>query len=535
MSYEVDCRLKAYIQPFERRLAHLELAALAGEEPQPLSDPTDGLTYQVRSASTAQSLAGRLAYWQSVCAEREMLTQQVIREATVNAARNGVPLDEIRLQLPFCSDSIPIPNRRALRYGTHGIHEYRGKFFPQLVRALLNVAQVPEHGLVVDPMCGSGTTAVEAILGGHDAVSADINPLSVLMTHAKCALLQVNPDQLASAYERLRRELLRSPRRSHELTYFRTLSLEDQRYLQRWFSEKVLEDLDLIACAIVGFPKSAIRDLMVLGLSNVLRSVSWQKVDDLRVRKEVRLDLESDPIKDFLAEIGRSVRAVLAFLYQGVPDPVGSASIHELDARSIADRHPELTGRVDAVVTSPPYATALPYLDTDRLSLCYLGLLSRPAHRKRDQEMIGNREITEAARRRHWQRFEAEQASLPKSVSQLVLKLAKLNKSTNVGFRRRNLPALLAKYFLDMRVVLRNIRDLLKPGAPAYVVVGDNHTVAGGERVDIRTAELLRDVSASVGLTPERSIPMEMLASRDIFRRNAVASESILCLRKPRQ
>ena len=36
---------------------------------------------------------------------------------------------------------------------------------------------------------------------------------------------------------------------------------------------------------------------MLLSLSNVIRSVSWQKNDDLRVRKELRLDVEIDPIR----------------------------------------------------------------------------------------------------------------------------------------------------------------------------------------------------------------------------------------------
>ena len=73
-------------------------------------------------------------------------------------------------------------------------------------------------------------------------------------------------------------------------------------------------------------------------------------------------------------------------------------------------------GKIDAIINVPPYATALPYLDTDRLSLCYLGLLSRPEHRQRDQDMIGNREISEGQRQRTGSLSEQEE-KLPKSVS----------------------------------------------------------------------------------------------------------------------
>ena len=97
------------------------------------------------------------------------------REATVNIVRNGIPIEQIAKLVPF-NGEIPLPNRRCLRYGTHGIHEYRGKFFPQLVRALLNIAGVYENKIVADPMSGSGTAIVEAVLGGCHGLGLDINP-----------------------------------------------------------------------------------------------------------------------------------------------------------------------------------------------------------------------------------------------------------------------------------------------------------------------------------------------------------------------
>ena len=65
------------------------------------------------------------------------------------------------------------------------------------------------------------------------------------------------------------------------------------------------------------------------------------------------------------------------------------------------------------------------------------------------------------------------------------------------------------------------------------MVIGNNHTIAGGERVEIETANLLVDIASVVGMKFEKRIPMEMLVSRDIFKNNAVASEEILCFRSP--
>ena len=93
--------------------------------------------------------------------------------------------------------------------------------------------------------------------------------------------------------------------------------------------------------------------------------------------------------------------------------------------------------------------------------------------------------------------------------------------------------ALLAKYFFDMRTVLEELLLVVKPGAPVYVVVGANYTVAGGERVEIKTAELLGDIAESLGYGRENELPMPMLHSRDIFKRNAGGTETLLTLTTP--
>jgi site-specific DNA-methyltransferase (cytosine-N4-specific) len=87
---------------------------------------------------------------------------------------------------------------------------------------------------------------------------------------------------------------------------------------------------------------------------------------------------------------------------------------------------------------------------------------------------------------------------------------------------------------MDMKMVLNGIANLLRPGARAYIVIGNNHTIAGGKRVEINTANLLADIAETVGLAQKERWGMEMLVSRDIFRNNACASEFILTFQRPR-
>lgn len=528
----VRLRMKPYIQPFERRLALQELRVIANAEPKSLGLLEETSTeFELVSMRSGNDLASRLAYWESVhTADISLVTMQSLRESTVSASRNELELDTLRLQFPVRGD-VTLPSRRCLRYGPHGIHEYRGKFFPQLVRSLINVAGIEPGGIVGDPMSGSGTTIVEAVLAGNRGFGLDMNPLSVFLGRVKSKLLSMNPSSIATSFARVQRELS-SSRRSNakRLRHFENLPEADQKYLSAWFSVKVLGQLDQIVQSIESVRDADVRDFMRVALSNVLRRVSWQKEDDLRVRKEIRPDTEIDAIKEFLEELERSTRSVLAFSYQNGSVEKGRFRISQGDARQCNAIWGDSS--LDVVITSPPYATALPYLDTDRLSLCYLGMLPRPEHRTRDQQMIGNREVTEGLRRSYWKWFEENSDSLPESVCSLIRRIEVLNSSTAVGFRRRNLPALLAKYFFDMKEVLEGIHRALKPKSHAFVVVGNNHTIAGGQHVDIHTASLLQDIARGIGFHVSESLAMEMLISRDIFKKNATASEEILALYK---
>ncbi|MEP5374252.1 MAG: hypothetical protein ABJQ14_00405, partial [Hyphomicrobiales bacterium] len=267
---------------------------------------------------------------------------------------------------------------------------------------------------------------------------------------------------------------------------------------------------------------------------NVLRAVSLQKVADLRVRKEEKHYSPGDLQRRFLEFAKKSVKLLVAYLVEMSGDH--STIAHNVaagDARNFTGEKPELKGTVDAIITSPPYATALPYLDTDRLSLIVLGLLSRNDHRARDMEMIGNREVTERVRKAYLEAFEERRSELPDQTCSLIQRIHDLNLNSDVGFRRKNLSALLSKYFLDMRSVLVQSLSALKSGAPMFLVVGNNRTTAGGQDISIETAMHLAEIGKSIGFNHVESINMEMLASRDIFRSNAMPSEQIVWLQKP--
>ena len=62
----VRCRIKDYIQPFERSLALQELLAVAATKPIPVDDAETSTEFIVSTSSSLATLAGRLAYWEVI-------------------------------------------------------------------------------------------------------------------------------------------------------------------------------------------------------------------------------------------------------------------------------------------------------------------------------------------------------------------------------------------------------------------------------------------------------------------------------------
>ena len=398
----------------------------------------------------------------------------------------------------------------------------------------MNIARLREDALVLDPMCGSGTTLVEARVSGRSSIGMDMNPLSVFITKVKCEALGFEPKSLINAYTQLERLVCQTNGYCKTSGRLAEMPPKDRDYLERWFAQQTIIELSEIDEAIskLSFGRT-VKDFFRLTLSNILRKVSLQKADDLRIRREVKEFSVGKVRYTFLQETARSVVTVSAFLAEYGSRKLGPYSIVESDARKACSVLPHLIGTVDAVITSPPYATALPYIDTDRLSLSYLQLLPREEHRARDAVMIGNREISPRDRARHWAYYEDQRVLLPNKTRAIIEEIHDLNGSESVGFRRKNMAALLAKYFFDMRETMQQMFGLLRAKGSMFVVVGSNRTTAGQKEIDINTPDHLAAIAENVGFRLQGNIPMEMLVSRDIFRKNAIAAERILELVKP--
>ena len=76
-------------------------------------------------------------------------------------------------------------------YASHDVHAFAAKFPPQLPRAFIRGLTAPGD-CVLDPMMGSGTTIVEALLEGRRGIGLDIDPLALRVSQAKTIPMSVD-------------------------------------------------------------------------------------------------------------------------------------------------------------------------------------------------------------------------------------------------------------------------------------------------------------------------------------------------------
>lgn len=415
--------------------------------------------------------------------------------------------------------------KQSTRYSVHGLHEYKGKFNPQVVRFLLNYLETSKGNQILDPFCGSGTSIIEALHYGISGKGCDLNPLAVYISNAKIKALITNSDLISDIRNTIEARYLKA-RKSK-------LSLEDsprQKYLLNWFPSDNLKTIELLRLIINEEGKEHANIFLVI-LSNLLRDYSNQEPIDLRIRRRNSPFPSVELSYQFFKNCNNFILQKRNFdRISPVKDSLGSEAIcADISKTKIQDFLPNNNRLFDAAITSPPYATALPYIDTQRLSIIWLGLNNPSDLGPLESSLIGAREF-EGVEKSEWSaNFLKNHSSLPSDVY-LYCKLLSRNIGNSDGFRRQAVPTNLYRYFSLMNNMFKNVKKLLKPKSPFALIVGHNHTTLGGKRFDIDTPKHLAKIALFAGWSINEIIPMQTYQRYGLHQKNAVAREDLIIL-----
>lgn len=488
--------------PYEKRFAVREVQSLL--EPKQLREFEDRLLI---SGSKNSDSINKLVYFSHAEIERETIPTLQFQFENGSGANNR-------------------QKRQNTRYSVHGLHEYKGKFNPQVVRSLFNIYNVKSGDNILDPFCGSGTTLVES---AHDNISAsgtDINPLAVFIANAKIDALGISSAEIAKS-----KDILFKKYQAIKNKFI--LDDSDQRiqYLKSWFPIEVLMEMEALRLSALKLADS-VRNIFLIIISNQLRDYSFQEPSDLRIRRRFSPFPEIPFIQQIKASIDSFVFNIKEF--QTSFDPIKSLNKAFNSDVKYSKQVPAFANdnTYDFAITSPPYATALPYIDTQRLSLVWLNLISAKAIKSLESDLIGSRDFKAKSEQQKWQAYmEKNEYCLPAEIHSFCIDLNSKLKP-NEGFRKKALPSLLYRYFNEMGLAFKEVHRLLKKEKYFCLIVGHNHTSIGGQRTDIDTPKFLSYIGKQIGFNVHEIIELDAYQRYGLNSSNAVQKESLIVFKK---
>jgi site-specific DNA-methyltransferase (cytosine-N4-specific) len=239
------------------------------------------------------------------------------------------------------------------QYLTHTFHPYPARFIPQIPLSFIKLF-TKEKETVLDPMCGCGTTLVEAFLNNRNSIGNDFNPLAILITKVKTTLI----DEKEFKYFNKKLTVMK---RYLDLDYRRVderINNLPNRKISKIFNRVVISKLESIRETLLEIRDEGHNALFDFGMA-ALSSTIWSlvengngiDVDDMFLKKVKSMQNELNKMEKIIKDIP-DVKVIC-----------GDARKLEVEPDS-----------VDLIVTSPPYVNALDYYRTHMYNMLWLGM-----------------------------------------------------------------------------------------------------------------------------------------------------------------
>lgn len=353
-------------------------------------------------------------------------------------------------------------------YASHDLHAFAAKFPPQLPRAFIRGLTSPGD-VVLDPMMGSGTAVVEALLEERQGIGLDIDPLALRLSRVKTMPLDTEGLRSAGYKVISRANALLSNGKTIERNLVKRFDERTKAFVDYWFLPATQRELTALVLAIQEIKDISTRRFLELAFSSIVvtKSGGVSRARDL-AHSRPHLDEAKVP-KNALDQFSVRLRKNLASIAQ-----LSAGGAVALPLAGDARCMPLADEVVDLIVTSPPYANAIDYMRAHKFSLVWLGESLANLTELR-AEYLGSERVGHL-----------QPSVLPNRPESIIRLLSERDKKK---------AAILLKYFVEMREVLAEVRRVLRTGSAAIVVVGTSVM----RDIDVQTHFCLADIAAELG------------------------------------
>lgn len=380
---------------------------------------------------------------------------------------------------------------RLMTYGaspkyTHYLFQFPSKFHAPIVKWVLK-RFVPDNSLVLDPYNGSGTLQVEALAGGYNSIGLDIDLAATYIAKAKTTPL--SPTSLRKALKAILKEIAPYRRSVEEYEQRMFEDLSDDEFneaehnldtpaipnIEHWFRRYVLIDLAHLREAIekVNVPADTRRFFLAVFAAIIRRCSNADPVpvSGLEYTKEMkRRDEEGRYIDPFTLFEQRATREIAGMeeLWKVLGSPPKNwAIVHHGDVLNLADELRNIRDKydvqdaIDAVITSPPYCSAVDYHTRHKLEAHWLRQVKdQDEYLRWYHRYIGRRRILVADRNEY----------TPFGISELDSLISTLRDG------RENRATAMHNYFTSLGSSFKQVAQALRPGGTFVMFIGNSRT-----------------------------------------------------------
>jgi len=382
-------------------------------------------------------------------------------------------------------------------YASHNFHAFPAKFPPQLPRKFIEGLTNPGD-VVLDPMMGSGTTVVEALLAKRQSIGFDIDPLAVHLSRVKTA--RVDVEQIKNVGRQIVRQASLALNDREMLSSYLAKRFDDKtrEFIDYWFAPTTQLELVALVMQIEKLTEPELRDFFSVVLSSIIITKSGgvslafdlahtrphrakvvlsqsgevilgDSTDDDSHRVKLLTKTLRSPIEEFEKRLQRNLSGLIRY----TPDMI-SPRIQYADAQQM----PLENETVDLIVTSPPYiSNAIDYMRAHKFSLVWLGYPIQELGNKR-KAYIGGEAVSETTL-----------LDLPGAARQVVHSIGQLDRKKAQAVHR---------YYSEMTLVLKEMYRVLRPGKAAIMVVGTSIIREIDTQIDLCLAEIGKHVGFEV-------------------------------------
>ncbi len=257
------------------------------------------------------------------------------------------------------------------QYYTHSYHPYSSKYVPQIPNRIISSFS-KKNDLVLDNFVGSGTTLVESKLLGRNSIGIDINPLACLISRVKTSTISYSTFQDISRFLLTLRSDILNLRKNSRSGGFEsaladlTMQSRLNSNLTKWYHPNVICELYQILNNIKLLNDPYAKEFLGVAFSSLLRRVSNTKsgFGNLMINKQ---PAPKDRIFErFSLATSRMLRSAKDFSIAATNSEVTVLNKDSRNMSFIDDKS------IDLICTHPPYMSAVPYVEYQRLSLWWL-------------------------------------------------------------------------------------------------------------------------------------------------------------------